>query len=99
MPGQVAEEVKTDRLAQLNALLDDQQKAFNSDQVGKILPVLIEKTGRNPGQLSGRSPFLQAVHCEGDTDLIGQIIPVRIDASAKMSLSGTLANATLLEPA
>ncbi len=99
MPGQVAEEVKTDRLAQLNALLDDQQKAFNSDQVGKILPVLIEKTGRNPGQLSGRSPFLQAVHCEGDTDLIGQIVPVRIDASAKMSLSGTLENAPLLEPA
>ena len=99
MPGQIAEDVKTDRLARLNSLLDEQQKAFNSGQVGKILPVLIEKAGRNPGQLSGRSPFLQAVHCEGDTDLIGQIVPVRIDSSAKMSLSGTLANAPVLEPA
>ena len=56
-------------------------------------------TGRHGTSELKRSPFLQAVHCEGDTDLIGQIIPVRIDASAKMSLSGTLANATLLEPA
>ena len=99
MPGQIAEEVKTDRLARLNMLLDEQQKSFNSDQVGKVLPVLIEKTGRNPGQLSGRSPFLQAVHCEGDTDLIGQIVPVRIVSAAKMSLSGTLASASVLEPA
>ena len=98
MPGQIADEVKTDRLARLNMVLDEQQKAFNSDQVGKVLPVLIEKTGRNPGQLSGRSPFLQAVHCEGDTDLIGQIVPVRIVSAAKMSLSGTLASAPVLEP-
>ena len=98
MPGQIADEVKTDRLARLNMVLDEQQKAFNSDQVGKVLPVLIEKTGRNPGQLSGRSPFLQAVHCEGDTDLIGQIVSVRIASAAKMSLSGTLASAPVLEP-
>ena len=90
MPGQVAEEVKDERLARLNALLDEQQKAFNASQVGKVLPVLFEKSGRHPGQLSGRSPYLQAVHCDGPDRLIGKIVPVRIETAAKMSLAGVL---------
>jgi hypothetical protein len=65
-------------------------RAVFAAQEGRVLPVLFEKPGRHPGQLSGRSPYLQAVHCEGPTELIGQIAPVRIDASARMSLSGTL---------
>lgn len=89
-PGQVDEAVKDERLARLNALIESQQTAFNAAQVGQILPVLFEKPGRHPGQLSGRSPYLQAVHCDGPQDLIGRIAPVRIDAAARMSLSGTL---------
>ena len=99
LPGQVAEEVKEERLARLNALLDEQQKAFNAAQVGKVLPVLFERAGRHPGQLSGRSPYLQAVHCDGPAELIGQIAPVRIEAAAKMSLAGTLVGSPVLEPA
>ncbi|MBP7649526.1 MAG: tRNA (N6-isopentenyl adenosine(37)-C2)-methylthiotransferase MiaB [Phenylobacterium sp.] len=91
MPGQVAEEVKEERLARLNALLDEQQSAFNESQVGKTLPVLFERAGRHPGQLSGRSPYLQAVHVSGPDHLIGQIVPVRIESAAKMSLAGSLA--------
>jgi tRNA-2-methylthio-N6-dimethylallyladenosine synthase len=98
-PGQVAEPVKEERLARLNALLDDQQKAFNAAQVGKVLPVLFERAGRHPGQLSGRSPYLQAVHCDGPAEQIGQIVPVRIEAAAKMSLAGTLVGLPALEPA
>ena len=90
MPGQVAEEVKDERLARLNALLDAQQTAFNQSQVGRVLPVLFEKPGRHPGQLSGRSPYLQAVHASGPDHLIGQIVPVRIESAAKMSLAGVL---------
>ncbi|HEX5377126.1 MAG TPA: tRNA (N6-isopentenyl adenosine(37)-C2)-methylthiotransferase MiaB [Phenylobacterium sp.] len=90
LPGQVAEEVKDERLARLNALIDEQQRAFNAAQVGKVLPVLFEKPGRHPGQLSGRSPYLQAVHCEGPDRLIGQIVPVRIETAHKMSLAGVL---------
>ncbi len=89
-PVQLDEAVKDERLARLNALIESQQRAFNTAQEGRVLPVLFEKPGRHPGQLSGRSPYLQAVHCEGPTELIGQIAPVRIDASARMSLSGTL---------
>ena len=90
LPGQVAEPVKTERLARLNALLDNQQTAFNETQVGKVLPVLFERAGRNPGQLTGRSPYLQAVHASGPERLIGQIVPVRIESAAKMSLAGSL---------
>jgi tRNA-2-methylthio-N6-dimethylallyladenosine synthase len=90
LPGQVAEEVKGERLARLNALLEAQQAAFNARQVGRVLPVLFEKLGRHPGQIIGRSPYLQAVHATAPDRLIGQIAPVRIESSARNSLAGTL---------
>lgn len=99
MPGQVDEAVKAERLDRLNALLDEQQKAFNALQVGKVLPVLFEKKGRNPGQIVGRSPYLQAVHAVGPDSLLGQIVPVRIESSAKMSLGGVLETQAILESA
>ena len=91
MPGQVDEEVKEERLARLQTLLAEQQHAFNAAQVGKILPVLFERPGRHPGQVLGRSPYLQAVHAEGPAALIGRIVPVRIKSSAMNSLTGELA--------
>jgi tRNA-2-methylthio-N6-dimethylallyladenosine synthase len=99
MPGQVDEAVKAERLERLNVLLDQQQKAFNALQVGKVLPVLFEKKGRNPGQIVGRSPYLQAVHAVGPDSLLGQIVPVRIESSAKMSLGGVLESQSQLESA
>jgi tRNA-2-methylthio-N6-dimethylallyladenosine synthase len=99
MPGQVAEEVKDARLARLNALLDAQARAFNASQVGRTLPVLFERRGRHPGQLVGRSPYLQAVHAVAPDRLIGQIVPVRIEEAARMSLAGALIGSGELEPA
>jgi tRNA-2-methylthio-N6-dimethylallyladenosine synthase len=90
MPGQVPEEVKDERLARLNALLDEQHRAFNDGQVGQTLPVLFERAGRHPGQLVGRSPYLQSVHVTAPDRLLGQIVPVRIEDAARMSLAGTL---------
>jgi tRNA-2-methylthio-N6-dimethylallyladenosine synthase len=90
MPGQVAEAVKDARLARLNALLDEQARAFNASQVGRTAPVLFEKRGRHPGQLIGRSPYLQAVYADAPDRLIGQIVPVRIEDAARMSLGGVL---------
>jgi tRNA-2-methylthio-N6-dimethylallyladenosine synthase len=95
MPGQVAEAVKSERLARLNDLLDAQARAFNASQEGRILPVLFERPGRHAGQLIGRSPYLQAVHAEAPERMIGQIVPVRIEKAARMSLAGALE----LEPA
>ena len=99
LPGQVAEEVKTERLARLQGVLDEQQVAFNAAQVGKTLPVLFERLGRHPGQLVGRSPYLQGVHAQADPSLIGQIVPVRIEAASKNSLSGVLVESPVRAPA
>ncbi|PLR18766.1 tRNA (N6-isopentenyl adenosine(37)-C2)-methylthiotransferase MiaB [Caulobacter zeae] len=99
MPGQVDDAVKAERLDRLNQLLDEQQRAFNASQTGKTLPVLFEKAGRHPGQIVGRSPYLQAVHVSGGEHLIGTIVPVRIESAAKMSLAGVLANEPALETA
>jgi tRNA-2-methylthio-N6-dimethylallyladenosine synthase len=90
MAGQVADEVKVERLARLQALLNEQQEAFNAAQVGRTLPVLIEKAGRRPGQIAGRSPYLQPVHCDGDEALVGQILPVTIETASRGSLAGAL---------
>ena len=98
LPGQVDEAVKDERLARLNALLDAQARAFNASQVGKVLPVLFERPGRHPGQLIGRSPYLQAVHATAPDRMIGQIVPVRIESAARMSLGGALVSEEL-EPA
>ncbi|HEX2801645.1 MAG TPA: tRNA (N6-isopentenyl adenosine(37)-C2)-methylthiotransferase MiaB [Phenylobacterium sp.] len=90
LPGQVEEAVKDERLARLNALLDEQARAFNAAQVGRTLPVLFERRGRHEGQLIGRSPYLQAVHAMAPDHLIGRIVPVRIESAARMSLGGAL---------
>ncbi len=99
MPGQVDEAVKTERLARLQAVLETQQRAFNTRQIGRALPVLFEKPGRHPGQVIGRSPYLQAVHCEGDPSLIGTIASVQIIASAHNSLTGRRVATSAPQPA
>ena len=93
MPGQVPDEVKAERLARLQALLETQALAFNGGQEGRVLPILFDKPGRRPGQIAGRSPYLQAVHCEGGEGLIGQIAPVKITSAGRASLAGDLAAA------
>jgi tRNA-2-methylthio-N6-dimethylallyladenosine synthase len=93
MPGQVPDEVKAERLARLQALLETQALAFNDRQAGRVLPILFDKPGRRPGQIAGRSPYLQAVHCEGGEGLIGQIAPVKITSAGRASLAGELAAA------
>ena len=99
LPGQVEDAVKEERLARLNAVLEEQQLAFNASQVGRTLPVLFERAGRHPGQLVGRSPYLQSVHVSAPDRLIGQIVPVKIGDAARMSLAGSLAETVELESA
>jgi len=85
---QVADDVALARLHQLQALITRQMQAFNRAQIGKTLMVLMEKPGRKPGQILGRSPYLQGVHMEAPESLIGQIVPVTIKAIGTNSLSG-----------
>ncbi len=95
MAAQIAEDVKIDRLARLQALLETQQRAFNGSMKGRALDVLVEKPGRHAGQVIGRSPYLQAVHFDGSASLIGHIVAVEITASAHMSLGGARALETV----
>jgi tRNA-2-methylthio-N6-dimethylallyladenosine synthase len=88
MHGQIAEEVKSERLARLQALLTEQQRAFNRAQVGKVLSVLVTGTGRKAGQRHGRSPYFQAVHINDSAAQNGDILPVRIVAASSNSLTG-----------
>ena len=89
-PDQVPEPVKAARLQKLQALLSDQQAAFNKACVGRQMPVLLERPGRNPGQLVGRSPYLQAVYLEADEQLIGRLVTAEIEAIGANSLKGRL---------
>ena len=88
---QVPEEVRAERLARLQALLGQQQAAFQQAQVGRTLPVLIEKPGRRSGQMVGRSPYLQAVHLDAPADSVGCIVNVRITGAGPNSLAGEAA--------
>ena len=89
--GQVPEAVKDERLAGLQQLLRAQQEAFNRRAIGSVLPILFQEKGRHPGQLVGRSPYLQPVHAAAPADLVGRTVPVRIVDVLANSLAGALA--------
>ncbi len=90
MDDQVPEEVKSSRLQQLQAVLKTQQEAFNQSCVGRKFSVLMERPGRRAGQLVGRSPYLQAVHADGDQSLIGRMIEVEIISAGPNSLEADI---------
>ena len=92
---QVPEELKEQRLQRLQALLNEQQRTFNGGCVNQTLSVLFEKAGRHPGQLVGRSPYLQPVHVTAGDWLIGSQVDVHIEAALANSLSGRLSGSTL----
>lgn len=88
---QVPEDVKAERLERLQALLLKQQNDSAQSLVGKTMDVLLEKPGRMPGQLIGRSPWLQSVNLDAKNMKIGDIIHVRITATGPNSLFAEVA--------
>jgi tRNA-2-methylthio-N6-dimethylallyladenosine synthase len=89
---QADDEIKSSRLAELQALLSTQQAAFNRGMIGRTLDVLWEAPGKKHGQLSGRSPYLQAVHADGSPALHARITPVEIVGASQNSLQGVIKN-------
>ncbi|MDD7909674.1 tRNA (N6-isopentenyl adenosine(37)-C2)-methylthiotransferase MiaB [Pseudovibrio exalbescens] len=87
---QIEENVKSERLAELQALLAHQQQAFNASLVNQRIEVLFEKMGRREGQLAGRSPWLQPVHVNAPAELYGEMATVEIVGSSANSLEGRL---------
>ena len=92
---QVAEDVKSDRLQRLQALINQQQRELQDAMVGREVSVLFEKEGRLPGQMVGKSEYLHAVHVAkanvAKANVArGEIARVRIVDSAANSLAGVL---------
>lgn len=87
---QLPEDVMADRLAALQGLLSEQQKAAQDSMVGRDVSVLFEKEGRLDGQLVGKTEYLHACHVMADPSLKGQIVKVRITESSSNSLRGEI---------
>ncbi|HEC00750.1 MAG TPA: tRNA (N6-isopentenyl adenosine(37)-C2)-methylthiotransferase MiaB [Sphingomonadales bacterium] len=90
---QVESHVKSERLAELQEELNRQQRAFNDNSTGRILPVLLERTGKEASHLVGRSPYMQAVYVDvGDGALaeqyFGKLVDMKITSAGPRSLKG-----------
>ncbi|MBB4639865.1 tRNA (N6-isopentenyl adenosine(37)-C2)-methylthiotransferase MiaB [Rhizorhapis suberifaciens] len=88
MEGQVAAEVMDDRLKRLQALLGIYQLEFNQATIGKSTSLLLDRPGRRPGQLVGKSPWLQSIHVQEEGAAIGDMIDVDIVSAGPNSLHG-----------
>ena len=87
----VPDDVASDRLRRLQALLTEQQRDLQAKMVGREVSVLFEKPGRLPGQMVGKSDYLHAVHVADPRAQVGQIARVRIVESTANSLRGEIA--------
>lgn len=94
MGDQVSEDVKSERLEALQSQLAAQQTEFNQGCLGLVMPVLFERLGRHPGQIVGRTPYMQAINVEIGTadprDFLGQICDTEISTVLPYSLAGRL---------
>jgi tRNA-2-methylthio-N6-dimethylallyladenosine synthase len=88
---QLPEDVKDARLAMLQALITRQQQAFNQRTIGLTLPVLFDRPGKFPGQLRGRTPYMQSLYVEASEQLLGQLVPVTLTGAYANSVSGHMA--------
>jgi tRNA-2-methylthio-N6-dimethylallyladenosine synthase len=88
-----------ERLVRLQELIDSQQSAFNRAAIGRTVDVLFERAARNPGQIVGRTAYLQPAHVMAPADLIGQVLPVTIASLERYSLLGELAASAAAPPA
>ncbi|MGB8123788.1 MAG: tRNA (N6-isopentenyl adenosine(37)-C2)-methylthiotransferase MiaB [Pseudolabrys sp.] len=90
MDDQVLQEEKTERLHRLQAVITHRQRDFNAGFVGRAIEVLLEKPGRLPEQLVGRSPYLQAVQVMAPATLIGSVRRVAVTEVGRNSLFAAL---------
>jgi tRNA-2-methylthio-N6-dimethylallyladenosine synthase len=90
MEDQVPAEVMDDRLKRLHGRIAEHQLAFNRASVGKRAQVLLERKGRRPGQMIGRSPWLQSVHVETDAQA-GEIVDLTLVSAGPNSMAGAIA--------
>ena len=92
MKEQIPADLKSERLQRLQATITRNQRSFNAGFAGRTVDVLLEKPGKLPGQLVGRSPYLQAVQVMAPAECIGSVRHVTVDEVGRNSLFGSLAD-------
>jgi tRNA-2-methylthio-N6-dimethylallyladenosine synthase len=92
MKGAVAPEVMDERLQRLQARIAEHSLAFNRATIGKDTQILIDRKGRLPGQMIGKSPWLQSVFVEADA-VVGDVLDVTVTQALPNSLGGILQTA------
>jgi tRNA-2-methylthio-N6-dimethylallyladenosine synthase len=92
MEDQIPTDVKSERLQRLQAAITRHQRQFNTSFAGRTIDVLLERPGKLPGQLVGRSPYLQAVQVMAPAECVGSVHRVTIDEVGSNSLFGSLAD-------
>ena len=90
MDEQIAPEVMDERLQRLQALLNEQQYAFNQQTVGRKTDILLERQGKLDGQLIGKTPWLQSVHVISPDLAIGDLVEIDITQAGPNSLTGQI---------
>ncbi|MSO96903.1 MAG: tRNA (N6-isopentenyl adenosine(37)-C2)-methylthiotransferase MiaB [Rhodospirillaceae bacterium] len=93
LKNQVPEDVKSERLTELQRVLLQQQTDFNAACMGRVMDVLLTGPGRHAGQMASRSPYLQPVHVNAPRSMVGQIVAARITSLESNSLGADLADA------
>ena len=86
----VPDHIASERLSRFQALINQQQAAFNKTCEGLTMPILFDRKGKKEGQLSGRSPYFQSVYVTGNERLIGNIVDVKITNAFDNSLTGEI---------
>ena len=87
---QIAPELMNERLYRLQERIEHHRQRFNHAMVGREVEILLERAGRHPGQLAGKTPYLQAVQIETQTNQIGERVQVVIERAGSNSLFGRL---------
>ena len=90
MKNQIDEKIKSERLSELQELLNKQQGDFNTHFIGKTIPILFDRIGKKDNQLIGRSPHMQAVYANASKNLLGKVVDINITKASHKSLTGDI---------
>jgi len=90
LPDDVDQTVKKQRLAVIQDKLNENTEKISRLMIGSIQKVLVEGHSTKGSTLSGRTENMRTTHFQGNEDLIGQIVSVKITEGFANSLQGEL---------
>lgn len=90
MPNQISEQIKAARLAKLDGYLNEIQRAFNENCVGKTFECLCEGRDKTGHHLVYRTPYMQQCIVDAPGGAAPIMANIKITAANKASLRGEL---------